>query len=130
MRRIGNCNFGRKHFADTAAGNSGAGYHNEHHADHQEAEHNLHGVLHECHHVAHLQCSGGDLLAANPDNKQCKHIHYQVHGGHHKGHNAVDKQVVFVEVEVGFVKASFFKFLGAESTHDHKAGQIFTRNKI
>ena len=32
----------------------GAGHHHEHHADHEEAHNDLHGVLDEGHHVAHL----------------------------------------------------------------------------
>ncbi len=119
-----------QHVGDAPRRNGRARRHHEHHADHQKAHDDLHGVLDERHHVAHLHGGIRDLVPAHPHNQQRHAIHYKHHHRHHGGHHAGTEQVDVCQLAVGFVEALFLKLLRRERADHHHTGQIFTADKI
>ena len=121
LGRVLHAAFAGKDIRDAARRDGGAGDHHEHHADHEEAHNDLHGVLDEGHHVAHLHGGIRDLVAADPYDQQRNAVHYQHHHRHHRGHGAEHEQVVVGKVLIGFVEAFLFKILRGERADDHHA---------
>ncbi|MPM99883.1 hypothetical protein SDC9_147078 [bioreactor metagenome] len=85
--------FGAQHLIDAVGRDCRTRDHDEHHAQHQEAEHDLHGILHKRQHVADLHLAVSDLVCAHPDDQHRHQVHHKHHGGEHQRYQPVDKQV-------------------------------------
>ena len=112
---------GGKHFVNTVDGYRCARHEDEGHADHQKRHDNLHRILHEGHHIAHLHGGLLNLMPADPHDHETHHIHQKHHCGHHKGGNTVDEAVVAGQVAVGDLKPILLISLRAEGADDHHA---------
>ena len=128
--RICNLVFGGQDLTDTISRYRCSWYHNEHHADEQEAHDNMHCILDECHHIADLKIALCDLFAAKPNDKQRDTVHNKHHGWHHSSHCTVYKQGILGQIFVCFVKAFLHKVLICKRAHNHNTGKFFTADKV
>ncbi len=129
--RINNDRFGFQHFADSLRRNTGPRKHNKYYCQEKEGHDNLHGVLHESHHAAHLHRAGINPVRAHPDNQNHNGIHQEHHRRHHKyQYCAVDEQVCFGQILVCLIKPFLFMFLRIECADDHQTGKYFTHNQV
>ena len=122
---------GLQHVGDAVGGDGGARQDDEHHRQHQEGEDDLHGILHEGHHVAHLHVATAATWCAPTQMISSDHaVHDQHHDRHHDHHDAVDEQAGAGQVLVGLVEAVLLEVLHVEGADDHHARQVLAGHQV
>ncbi len=128
--RVFDDRFGLQNISNAITRYSRSWQDDEHHRQHEEGKNDLHGILHEGHHVANLHRRLGDLMSADPDNQQGHSVHDHHHHRHHDNHDPVDEQAVAGQILIGFIETGFFERLHVEGPDDHHPGQVFTRHEV
>ncbi|MPM31102.1 hypothetical protein SDC9_77655 [bioreactor metagenome] len=83
---------GVEHLHDAIRADGRAGHHHQHHHGHHAAHQDLHQVLQERRQSADLDPSGLDLVGAEPQHRDARHVEDEHHHREHAGHQPPDAQ--------------------------------------
>ncbi len=119
-----------QHLVDAVCRDTCTRQHDRHHGHHHKRHDNHHGIVDKCHHIADLQLTGVDPLAAKPDNHHGDAVHCQHHQRHHECHDAVGKQLRAHQRIICLRKALFLMLFPAERANRHDAGENLAADQI
>ena len=104
--------------------------HNGYHRNHHECHDNLNCILDKRHHITNLQCSGINLMGADPYDQYRGAVHNQHDQRHQACHGTCGEQIGFQNITVCFRKFLTLTFLIIEGTDDRHSIQNFTNDGI